>query len=124
MAEVIREPWTEKWTEYSVEFHRKGEKSDFCFSFPCDEDGNVYELNDAAQMNYDNVSTSPEWERKFREEKRTCRHERTIKCDCGYEFEFFNEYYGTCGCPECNRWYNLFGQSVKAPNEYDIDSEY
>jgi len=47
-----------------------------------------------------------------------------VRCTCGREFYLQNEYYGTCECPGCGRWWNLSGQAVLAPDEYDIDSTY
>ena len=47
---------------------------------------------------------------------------RDTKCGC--EFYLEDEYYGTCQCPNCGQWFNLFGQEVLAPSQYDIDSDY
>lgn len=38
-------------------------------------------------------------------------------CDCGKEIFLENVFYGTCECPYCNRWYNMFGQRCLPPEE-------
>jgi ribosomal protein L37AE/L43A len=53
--------------------------------------------------------------------------ERKIKCPyCGEEVTVFGSgYYGTWECPECEQgWFNVCGQAIKDPEEWDPDSEY
>ena len=44
-----------------------------------------------------------------------------VKCECGEEFYLEDQYLGSCECPNCGSWYNLFGQSVLAPDQYDAE---
>lgn len=59
----------------------------------------------------------------FRE--RTCKIGR---CDCGTEFPLMSlsggRYAGTCSCPNCDQYYNIFGQKLKNPEEWDDEDEY
>lgn len=41
------------------------------------------------------------------------------RCTCGTEFALTDEYMGACSCPNCGRWYNLFGQSLRNPSEWE-----
>ena len=45
-----------------------------------------------------------------------------MRCEnCGTEFDLTDEYYGACQCPECGQWYNLFGQTLLPPDEWEED---
>ena len=90
--------------------------------FPCDENGNVHDLNPAAQINYEHCLAHPEkyeydYGRVVRYE-RTWREPRTAVCECGEQFSLINEYLGACECPKCHRWYNLFGQELNDPSTW------
>lgn len=39
------------------------------------------------------------------------------KCDCGEEFQLVDEFYGSCSCPNCKRWYTLMGSPCLPPEE-------
>lgn len=47
--------------------------------------------------------------------------ERVGHCHCGREFDMYDQYLGTCECPNCGQWYNLMGQEVLAPYQYNPD---
>lgn len=123
MAEIIKEPWVEEWTGKHICFFRQGE-NDCYLLFHADENGNPQFMCEQAKINFENASKNDNVTRKDFDFHRSYRHGPLLRCDCGTEFELHNMYYGTCECPECERWYTLSGQRVKAPNEYDIDSEW
>ena len=45
-------------------------------------------------------------------------HPAIYKCDCGEEFELYNEYMGACSCPKCEKYFNLFGQALNNPETW------
>lgn len=56
-----------------------------------------------------------------REDGSTYIEPRLARCVCGTEFHLVNQYQGACDCPGCGRWYNLFGQSLRDPSEWEED---
>lgn len=46
-------------------------------------------------------------------------------CECGETVYLTDEYLGACECPNCGRWYNMFGQELNNPetwiDEYEED---
>lgn len=123
LKDIIRGEWI---TDRSYELvfddgHGNG------FGFPCDAQGNVdpTKLPDAACENLQYCMAHPEKFVRFNEvivrkqswrepDKGTCRH-------CGQLVELVNEYYGACQCPKCGQWYNLFGQELLPPKEWEMD---
>lgn len=92
------------------------------FGFPCDENGNLPpDLNPAAIANYHYALEHPE---KFTRYNKVVRYTRRYKtnatgvCACGQMIELCNEYLGACACPNCGRWYNLFGQELNPPDTW------
>ena len=108
--------------EYRIDF--TDEHGSGC-SFPCDERGNIDfdGMNPAALKNYKNCMAHPELYQEFNEFKvYTNRYvEKTGTCDCGHEMEVYDQYQGACQCPECGRWYNLFGQRLNPPEMWEED---
>ena len=43
-----------------------------------------------------------------------------VLCD-NDDVELWDQYYGACQCPECGKWYNLFGQSLLPPDCWEED---
>lgn len=109
--------------EYALEFFfdRNGG-----FSFPCDEYGNVLPLNSPeAAENLEWCRIHPE---KFefieiRRHKQSWREPDSGTCYCGERVELVNEYCGACQCPRCGQWYNLFGQELLSPEEWEMDDD-
>ena len=95
------------------------------FAFPCDGAGNVVPLEyDAARANLKWCLENPDQFERYNE---VVRHRRKIRepahgtCKCGEEVYLFDEYYGTCQCTNCDRWYNLFGQEMLPPEKWETD---
>ena len=92
------------------------------FVFPCDENGAIPEdLNEAAKRNCAWCIEHPErFERFNKVIKRTShyRENNSGVCECGETIELWNEYLGACECPNCGRWYNLFGQELNPPDTW------
>ena len=95
------------------------------FGFPCDESGNLLELsNPYAIANYNDCMAHPEKFEVFnhiRKNKHTYKENAHGTCECGNEVSLWDEYLGACECPNCGRWYNLFGQELKAPRYWEED---
>ena len=94
------------------------------FGFPCDAEGNPDpDMPQAAKENLAWCKAHPE---KFVRAGKVI----TLKswytepahgtCVCGREVELYDEYYGSCRC-ECGRWYNLFGQELRPPEDWEDD---
>lgn len=110
--------------EYSLEFLREDTSG---FSFPCDKDGNVFPLEyPAAKENLEwcmaNADTF-DWH-GVRKYTRLVKEPAHGTCSCGAEVFLYDQYLGACPCPECGRWYNLFGQELTDPIYWETDDDY
>lgn len=107
--------------EYSIDFdyHDHGG-----YSFSCDENGNL--LNPCANENYKWCMEHPEEFKNFNHfMKRTYRYRAPAHgtCHCGREIELYDQYCGACEC-DCGQWYNLFGEEILSPSEWQEDIDY
>ena len=113
-------------TYYNYEFtDRQGNG----FSFPCEIDGFVDfdKLTDAAIANFDYCIENQD---KFdfvgvREYHSNYYEPNYGICHCGGTviFDRHNNYLGAVQCPKCGQWYNLFGQELLPPEEWDYGYE-
>ena len=92
------------------------------FAFPCDENGNVSDdMNPAAKKNYKYCMENQD--KFFRANKvikivSRWREPNWGKCECGETLLLVNDYMGACQC-SCGRWYNLFGQRLLPPDQWE-----
>lgn len=95
------------------------------YEFPCDSEGNLLpDINEAARKNYELCMQHPEKYIVYNEvhkRKTTYREPTTGLCSCGERVELWNQYYGACECPKCGKWYNLFGQELLPPDQWEED---
>lgn len=113
--------------EYEIEFLYPDMNSGY--GFPCTETGELLSNdNDCLVANYSYCLAHPE-EFEVYNHLRKMTHSYTENahgtCECGEEVSLWDEYYGACSCPNCGRWYNLFGQEINPPiyweEEYEED---
>lgn len=93
------------------------------YGFPCDANGKLLdEINEAAVENYKYCLAHPE---KFVRFNKVIEQEYRVKdnahgiCSCGNEVELYDLYYGACQCEKCGKWYNLFGQELMPPENWE-----
>ncbi|MBP5461943.1 MAG: hypothetical protein J6Y20_07450 [Lachnospiraceae bacterium] len=106
--------------EYRIDFDRDDGSG---FTFPCTPTG---ELLNPESENYKWCLAHPEEFISFntlKTIKHTYKEPDTGICSCGATVELVNQYYGACQCPECGRWYNLFGQALKAPEYWNWEGD-
>ena len=125
---IVRpEPYLE--TSYELRFYVDAGGG---FAFPCNADGIVTysKMTEAAIENYHYCMEHPEkfpyyYNLKF-ERKRWIKDNPYGICRCGERVDLVNEYMGACQCPKCGQWYNLFGQELLPPDEWEesIDEDY
>lgn len=94
------------------------------YGFPCNESGSVVDIPPEAVANLAWCMEHPEkfvrageivtYRNRYREPARGT-------CICGQEVILTDEYYGACQCEKCGQWYNLFGQSLLPPDEWETD---
>ena len=100
------------------------------FSFPCDENGTVLnDLNPDALKNYAWCLENPDRFVRFNKvikESWAVRDDAHGTCHCGNEVYLCDEYYGACQCDKCGQWYNLFGQELLPPEDWqdNLDDDY
>lgn len=102
------------------------------YGFPCDKDGNLLpapehpsidhnKVDEARQRNLQYALAHPE---KYVRFNKVVKYERSYRepprglCECGREIVLYNQYLGACEC-ECGRWYNLFGQELNPPSQWE-----
>lgn len=93
------------------------------FAFPCTADGELLpEINPAAYVSYLWCMQSPSSFKRFNkvvERKYRIREDAHGTCTCGCEVWLIDQYCGACQCPGCGRWYNLFGQELMPPEQWE-----
>ena len=93
------------------------------YGFPCDEKGNVLPFqNEEIKKNYEWCMAHPEkFETFAKVTKYVNRYTEPAHgtCACGEEVYLFDQYLGACECPNCGRWYNLFGQELNPPSTWE-----
>lgn len=99
--------------------------------FPCDADGNVKrnQMTEVAIQNYEDCLKHPEkYPYAFNEVHKYSRWVKDIPygtCKCGDRVYLLNEYMGACQCGKCGQWYNLFGQELLPPEDWEeVDYAY
>lgn len=109
---------------YELTFWNNAQGGGSCF--PCDKDGNLIkkEMTECGYKNYEYCMSHPE---EFDIFNKVERIERSYKepangdCHCGEKVFLYNAYMGACQCPKCGQWYNLFGEELLPPEEWEED---
>jgi len=97
------------------------------YGFPCDEYGNILkdEMTKQAIENYEwCLSREEEFPYLFNDvvkKTHTYREPAHGTCKCGEEVYMVNDYMGAVQCPKCGQWYNLFGQELLPPEQWEED---
>lgn len=93
------------------------------FAFPCNEAGELSaELSEAAKTNFVFCVNHPEQFTRFDKViKRTHSYTDNAHgiCECGNSVELWSQYMGACQCSKCGQWYNLFGQELLPPSDWE-----
>lgn len=113
-------------TSYSLVFD-DGHGNGFWFS--CDKNGTILNDNPAAIQNHKWCLQHAE---KFIRFNKIVKESWTVKdpaygtCHCGNKVHLVNEYYGACQCDQCGQWYNLSGQEILHPVNWqeNLDEDY
>lgn len=120
LQNIVESKWEES-VYFEVAFDDGGNSG---FGFPCDENGKTLpDLPNPAA--YDNYKWCLEHPERFSRFNKVIRHVSHYKepahgtCHCGEEVTLINEYMGACQCPKCGQWYNLFGQELLPPEEWE-----
>ena len=124
MIKILKDRSPEVIVDRYLEFRYKDDPNSG-FVFPALPNGEVDfdHMSREAKDNYitclsDDRLTKPE----FKVEKRTYMSPAIGKCICGREVILDCDHMGAVQC-ECNRWYNLFGQSLRDPKYWYEDEE-
>lgn len=122
MLKIIKERELKEETYYTLEF----DYEDGCgFAFPCNKNGEVI-LNEYSKKSYDFCIKN----KKNFISIRIIEHHNSYwesaigKCSCGEKVFLQDEYMGAFQCPKCGQWYNLFGQELLPPDQWEEDYDY
>jgi hypothetical protein len=127
MLEIISPRHTEIITERVHEWLDK--TGNFGHSYPVDENdnytGNCEEgranfLKDKAAIEIKALDGTLLIDQGVKVEKRYFTANAVGKCHCGQQFELVRDYYyGAIDCPKCGQWYNMAGQELLPPDEWE-----
>lgn len=125
LKDIIRGKWKEE-VGYQLVFD-DGRGNGFAFNCDADGNANLSKMSDGAFENLKFCMEHPEKFKRFGkviEWKQGWREPDRGTCHCGQAVELVNEYMGSCQCPKCGQWYNLFGQELLPPEEWGTDEDY
>lgn len=94
------------------------------YGFPCDKDGNLIEgeITECGYKNYEYCMSHPEEFdifNKIEKVENSYREPASGTCHCGEKIFLQNEYMGAYQCPNCGQWYNLYGQELLPPDQWE-----
>lgn len=140
MLKIISERHKESRTEYRLQFDVKGERAGNGFSFPLlSKDSDIIPVMETEYGSNQYVPCTEEectWWKSYLSVKDDREHYKEpyvaaqtwywtepahAICECGTEILLEDDFLGTCQCPVCGQWYNMFGQEVLDPEEYKED---
>lgn len=131
MEVIIVEIISERQRVETISHSRCFESEPYCgFSFLCDENGNIEDLNDCAMRNYQDCLDGRHPNLKdvgVRKNIDSYIQAAIGICDkCGREVELTDDYCGATSCEKCGEWYTMNGQHIKPPElwEEPIDDDY
>lgn len=73
--------------------------------------------------NYQRVRSDDDYYSRIEVRKWDWTEPAKAKCSCGEIFLMNDEFYGSCHCPKCNRWYTLLGGVECLPPEEQMKCE-
>ena len=94
------------------------------YGFPCNESGSIIDISPEAVANLAWCMEHPE---KFVRAGEIVTYRNRYRapargiCICGEKVELYDQCCGACQCPKCGQWYNLFGQSLTSPDQWEED---
>ena len=96
------------------------------FAFPCNEEGEILmdQMPEPAIKNYKFCMAHPEKFVRFDKlESQTHHYTAPAEgdCSCGEHIQLFDQYMGACECPNCRQWYNVFGEELLPPEQWEED---
>lgn len=109
---------------YSHCFQQIGESEGIGYNFPCDKYGNLDETDEYYDTWIKSYKKCIENPNKYEDRgiiKETWQYIDNAKalCSCGKRIDLWDQYQGACECPNCNQWYNLFGQALIDPEYWE-----
>jgi hypothetical protein len=140
MIKIISERHRESHTEYSLQFDLIGERKGNGYGFPLLSKA-IIPLKESETESNKYVPCSEEdctWWKSYLSVKEDREHYKEpyvdknawywtepahALCKCGTEILLEDDYMGACQCPNCEQWYNLFGEEVKDPDKWEDDSD-
>jgi hypothetical protein len=115
MIPIIKHREHKSETTYSHDYHWKGQHLHDGFSFPCDKNGNLQELNPAAEANYRMCLISDDLiDNGIVPYTHSWIEDAQARCLCGHTI-FLGSFTNTC--EKCGRDYNMSGQEL-APRRF------
>jgi hypothetical protein len=115
IMEIIQHRESKTSIFFCLEFERKGEKG-CSYSFPCNEGGELEELNAAAYFNYQKCINNPDRYINKGVQKHSCLciTPRIGRCECGEEI-YLDGFTNSC---DCGRMYNWAGQELAPVSQW------
>lgn len=138
MLKMISQRHRETYSQLRLQFDLKGEPKGNGYSFPLlnkyeppmpckqKDDGSLEYIECSENeclwwKNYLKVKDDREHynEPYIYEDKHSWIEPAKGICYCGETVYLTDEYMGACECRNCGQWYNLFGQEINNPSEWE-----
>lgn len=116
---IKRERQRVEMVDYSHEYVYKTDRHSG-FTFPCNKDGDLLKLTPEAIANYERVKNDDNFiDLGIVKSYWTDIKPRIGICEsCGNDVELTDQYCGATSCGKCGSWYNLNGQRLNPPDQW------
>ena len=122
MIKIIKERTPVTIIDYFIDYTYKDDPN-AGFRFPATKSGepDFDRMPPEARANYESCLTDERLlEPEFTIDKHTFTEPAVGQCICGKEVVLESSYMGATQC-ECGRWYNVFGQELVDPKDWEED---
>lgn len=140
MIKMISPRHKETYIQFRLQFDLKGEPKGNGYSFPLLNKSVPVPCKEISPLEYIECSEEecPWWHNytrikddreKYNEpyiyiDKHSWTEPAKGICHCGKMVYLTDEYMGACECPNCGQWYNMFGQELNNPCEWEEDDDF
>lgn len=124
VKEILTERQRIDVKEHVVEYEHKDGRDKGWYSFKTDPIKGIIYKNEMQKRNVEMLNNSPDYIGPIpRVIDRSYIQPTKAICECNSVIFLEDQYMGASQCPSCGRWHNMFGQTLKDPEYWEVRYE-